>query len=173
MRTRKEEGRGKKEEGFSPLSRGFRKLIAWQQAMELASCTFSAVRTKRLPPWLEGQVMSAALSVPSNIAEGYTRAGLKDYLRFLDFARSSLAELESHLYFMVTNGVLEQRAYDELDRRVSGVGNILVALMRSLNRKLKDGSWNRISEEPTEYLFTVEEDSHLPPSSFHLPGGEG
>jgi len=117
--------------------------------------------------------MGAALSVPSNIAEGYTRGGLKDYLRFLDFARSSLAELESDLHFMVENGLLTRPSYDELDGKTSDVGNILVALMRSLNRKLRDGSWNRISEETAEYLFNVEEDSLLPPSSFLPPGEEG
>ena len=115
--------------------------------------------------------MGAALSVPSNIAEGYTRGSLKDYLRFLDFARASLAELESHLHFMVENDLLADPAYGELDRKASDVGNILVALMRSLNLKLKDGSWNRVSEEQAEYLFALD-NPPLPPSSF-LPPGEG
>jgi len=171
MTREKAAGRRKKGGGVHHAPRGFKKLIAWQQAMELASSTFAALRTKRLPPWLEGQVMGAALSVPSNIAEGYTRGGLKDYLRFLDFARSSLAELESHLHFMVENDLLAEPAYGELDRKASNVGNILVALMRSLNRKLKDGSWSRISEERAEYLTL--EDFLLPPSSFLLPEAEG
>lgn len=170
--TMKEEGRRKKEGGVLGAPRGFKKLIAWQQSMELASHTFSAVRTKRLPMWLESQVMGAALSVPSNIAEGYTRGGLKDYLRFLDFARASLAELESHLHFMVENDLLAEPEHGELDRKASDVGNILVALMRSLNRKIKDGTWNRISEERAEYLFAIE-DPLLPSSSFLRPGEEG
>jgi four helix bundle protein len=169
MVTRKEDERGKKEGGAGRSTRGFRRLIAWQQTMELASRTYSATRAKRLPPWMEGQVMGAALSVPYNIAEGYTRGGLRDYLRFLDIARASLAELESHLHFMVENDLLAESPYGELDRKARDVGNILVALMRSLSRKVKDGSWNRVSEATAEYLFTGEDDPLLPPSSDPLP----
>jgi four helix bundle protein len=168
----KEEGSRKREGERLRAPRGFKKLVAWQQSMNLASRSYAATRAKRLPAWLEGQVMSAALSVPSNIAEGYTRGGLKDYLRFLDYSRASLAELESHLYFMVENDLLAESNYLELDQKASDVGNILVALMRALERKLRDGTWKRISEDKAEYSFQFEEESLLPPSFFLFPREE-
>lgn len=153
--------------------RGYRRLIAWQKSQVLASSVYAALRRKRLPRWLEDQVGRSAGSVHANIAEGYTRGSLRDYLRFLDFARSSLAELESHLYFMANNDFLDGATYAELDKSCSDVGNILVALIRSLTAKLKDGSWSRLSEDGVDYLPMSSEDDFLPPPSFRLPGGEG
>jgi four helix bundle protein len=161
-----EGGRGKGE-------RGFRKLVAWQRADELASAVFQAMRGSQSPPWLQSQVTRAAVSVPANIAEGYTRGALGDYLRFLDIARGSLGELEYYLHFMVTNQLLEPSAYDDLTGTHSEVGNLLVALIRSLRLKLKEGSWDRvrISEAPVQY-WEASPDDLLPPSSFPLPGEE-
>ncbi len=117
--------------------------------------------------------MRAALSVPANIAEGYTRGGLADYLRFLDIARSSLAGLESHLYFMAANGLIRSSEQRKLDEAVSDAGNLLVGLIRALRAKQNDGSWNRLREERAGYETMSGEEEYLPPSSFLLPGGEG
>jgi four helix bundle protein len=118
--------------------------------------------------------MKSAGSVHANIAEGYTRGTLRDYLHFLDMARASLAELESHLYFMVENELFERQKYEEIDALASEVGNILVGLMRSLAPKLKDGTWSRIAEDIPPYLAQSSFDEFLPTSSFLLAdGGEG
>ncbi len=166
----KEAGGRKKEE--VPAGRGFRKLIAWQKAQALASAVYASTSSQQMPPWLVSQVMRSALSVSGNIAEGYTRGGVKDYLRFLDIARASLAELESHLHFMVANGLLDPADFARITPLASDVGNILVALMRSLAVKAKDGSWNRIAEDRPTYGTSDEIDTLLPPSSFLLPGGD-
>ena len=176
MVEEREEGRGKGEEGVvRPEKRGFRKLVAWQKADELASAVFQAMHKSQSPPWLVSQATRAAVSVPANIAEGYARGALRDYLRFLDIARGSLAELEYYLHFMVTNQLLEPSAYDNLTHIHSEVGNLLVALIRSLRLKLKEGSWDRvrISEAPAEYSEVIPDDDLLPSSFFPLPGEEG
>jgi len=171
-RQQKEVGSGKWEVGQA--KRGFRKLVAWEKADELASAVFQALKERQAPPWLAAQTIRAAVSVPANIAEGYTRGALKDYLRFLDIARGSLAELEYYLHFMVTNQLMDPCAYDGLARLHSEVGNLLVALIRSLRLKLKEGSWDRtrISEDRAEYSTVSAVNNCLPPSPFPLPGGE-
>ncbi len=165
----KEEGRRKGEEG-----RGFRKLVAWQHADRLASSVFQAIHRSQSPPWLISQVTRAAVSVPANIAEGYARGALRDYLRFLDIAHGSLAEVEYYLHFMVTNQLMEASAYDNLTHLHSEAGNLLVALIRSLRLKLQEGTWDRtrISEAPAEYPGVRPDDDPLPSSLDPLPGGE-
>jgi four helix bundle protein len=118
--------------------------------------------------------MKSAGSVHANIAEGYTRGTVRDYIPFLDMSRASLAELESHLYFMVENELLERKRYEEIDALASEVGNILVGLMRSLSPKLKDGTWARLAEEIPPHVAQSSYDELLPTSSFLLAdGGEG
>ena len=173
-----QEGSGKTEEGTGQVrqeKRGFRRLVAWEKADELASSLFQAVHKSQSPPWLVSQVTRAAVSVPANIAEGYARGSLRDYLRFLDIARGSLAELEYYLHFMVTNRLLEPSAHDRLSDLALDVGNLLVALIRSLRIKLKEGSWDRarMSEVEADYLKVSSDENLLPSSIEHLPGGEG
>ena len=186
MVERKEEGRRKKEGG-----RGFRKLVAWRKADGLASAVwqsiqerelrskararFGGIHEEELPQWLVSQVMRSALSVPANIAEGYARGALKDYLRFLDIARGSLAELEYYLHFLSSNSLLTADNCAKLSDQASEVGNILTGLIRSLRVKLQDGSWDRlrVSEDQTEYEANRGSADLLPSSSDLLPGEEG
>ncbi len=77
----------------------FRDLIAWQRAMELTKLVYRA--TARMPAGerfgLTSQMRRSAVSIPSNIAEGYARESLDDYLRHLRIARGSHAELQTQL----------------------------------------------------------------------------
>jgi len=81
------------------LNRGHTRLVAWQSAMQLVSrvyrITLAFPRDERFG--LTQQMRRAAVSVPSNIAEGAARGSDRDYLRFLYIARGSLAELETQL----------------------------------------------------------------------------
>ena len=77
----------------------FKDLQIWQKAMNLSYIIYKMV--KKLPKEerysLSDQMRRAAISVPSNIAEGYGRYSSKEYARFLTFARGSAYELESQL----------------------------------------------------------------------------
>lgn len=84
--------------GAVPL-KDFRELRVWQAAMQLVTLIYR--QTARLPPseqyGLISQMRRASVSVPSNIAEGYSRDSVKDYLRLLVIAQGSLAELETQI----------------------------------------------------------------------------
>ncbi len=81
------------------LTSEYRNLKVWQKAMELTLEIYSLVR--RLPKeetyCLSDQMRRAAVSVPSNIAEGHGRASHKDFINFLSISRGSLLELETQL----------------------------------------------------------------------------
>ncbi|HWJ24638.1 MAG TPA: four helix bundle protein [Gemmatimonadaceae bacterium] len=115
-------------------SRGYRDLIAWQEAMKLVVLSHriadSLPSTQRFA--LADQIRRAAISIPANIAEGYTRIHRGDYLRHLSIARASAGELDTHLDIVgrlnYGDAELRARALALTDR----VSRLLMGLTRSL-----------------------------------------
>ncbi len=156
---------------WTRASKGYRRLVVWQRAHELVSSLFRVTNDMRLAPWLQSQITRAAMSVPANIVQGNARGSARDYIRFLDMAFASLSEVDYFLYFLHDNSLLEDEDYESLVPLIDEIGNKLIALMRSVSKAAKEGSWQRIGEETAEYLALADQDLHLPSSSFHLPGG--
>src|SRR3990172_7215864 len=140
-----EQGTRNMEQGTRNTQQGFRRLRAWQKADDLACAVFQAV--KRFHPehvWLRSQICRAAVSVPANMAEGYTRGALRDYLRFLDIARGSLAEVEYYIHFLRRNTVLPAEELARLETLREEAGRLLFALTQSLRGEGRDGGpWQR------------------------------
>jgi four helix bundle protein len=82
-----------------PRMRSYRDLVAWQKAMDLVQEVYAATREwpRREAFGLTSQVRRAAVSVPSNIAEGYGRQSSREFLNYLSIAYGSLMELETQL----------------------------------------------------------------------------
>ena len=112
-------------------SNGFRRLLVWQRARDLAVDIFRTTNAQRFnKEWaLKDQLRRAAVSVPSNIAEGSDRGSRKETARFCYYARGSLAEISTQAEIASTIGLLDQgiarRWQDECDQ----IGRMLVALI--------------------------------------------
>jgi len=108
--------------------------------MELAEAVYAA--TSKMPPderfGLTSQLRRAAVSVPSNIAEGHARRSRQDYLRFLRMARGSVAEVSTQLELAFRLRLISPD--QQLSDLVGEVARILQALIRALEAKEEQNS---------------------------------
>ena len=115
--------------------RTFRDLVAWQRGMEVDVRVYA--ETRAMPAderfGLTSQMRRSATSIPANVAEGYGRRRLPDYLRHLRIARGSLYELDTHLES--ARRVEMMRASAELLDLVGETDRVLQGLIRSLEAK--------------------------------------
>ena len=112
----------------------YRELEAWQVAMQLVEEVYLA--TKEFPGderfGLTSQLRRAAVSVPTNIAEGYGRTHRGDYLRFLSIARGSLCEIETLLTISVKIGACQRDSLVPIWETAQSTGRLLRALSNAL-----------------------------------------
>ena len=115
----------------------YRNLRVWQKAHQLTLRTYAFSATLTLPlSWpLRDQLIRAAISVPSNLAEGAGRGGDAEFCRFLEYSLGSLNELEYDLLLARDLQFLEPRDYSRFCEQVSDVRRML----SGLRTKLKPG----------------------------------
>jgi len=109
----------------------YRDLLAWKEARRLVSDIYRVTQglaTKDRS--LADQMRRAAISTPSNIAEGDARGANRDALRFLLIARGSLAELETQTLLCLDLNYITQKQADELQSKYDMIGNLLGGLIR-------------------------------------------
>lgn len=119
----------------------FEELIAWQKARELSRVIYQVSRRGAFAKdfGLSGQIQRAAVSIMSNIAEGFERNRRGEFHQFLSTAKASCAELRSQLYVAVDAGYLDEKMFKELLAQVEEVGRIVGGLRASIKRqKLQD-----------------------------------
>jgi four helix bundle protein len=115
-------------------------LKVWQEAMNLAEHCYQVTKTFPKPEiyGMVSQVRRAATSIPANIAEGYGRGSLGEYIHFLYVAQGSLKELETHLILCERVELITQQNTESLLHECETVSRLLLGLIRALKRK-KDG----------------------------------
>lgn len=120
----------------------FEDLIAWQKARELTRRVYEITRTGEFAKdfRLSGQIQSAAVSIMSNIAEGFERSGLREFHQFLSTAKASCVELRSQLYVALDVGYIDERTFQELRLQAEEVGRIIGGLRVSVAQQRKDRS---------------------------------
>lgn len=117
--------------------RSYRDLKVWQLGMELVTAVYEVTRSfpKAEVFGLTSQVQRAAVSIPSNIAEGHARCGTREFLHFITIALGSLAETETQLLVAHRLEYVDNEALGSLMKRCDQVGKMLRALQKALKAK--------------------------------------
>jgi len=139
------------------LNRGFRKLKVWQEAVDLYVFVKGILKKiKGLSFKIHDQILDSIFSVSSNIAEGYCRKSIKEYIQFINIALGSLGENYSQFYTLYKSKEVPKDIFDEYDQRHYSLENKLLNLARSLTKKSKKkGQWDteyRVGESDLEIL---------------------
>ncbi|MCA1572997.1 MAG: four helix bundle protein [Acidobacteria bacterium] len=115
--------------------KNYSELIVWQKAMDLVERIYEATREfpKEELYGLASQVRRAAVSIPSNIAEGQGRRSTNEFLHHLSYAHGSLREVETQILIAGRLGYLRQSNLDEVMRLSAEVGRLINGLANSLN----------------------------------------
>jgi four helix bundle protein len=119
------------------MNKPHKKLNAWSDAVDLAQQIYRV--TERFPSseqfGLTSQIRRAAVSIPSNIAEGAARQTKKEFLNFLHIAKGSLSELDTQLEIARRLEYLDQARWETLDERLERIDRMLSGLVRSLRSR--------------------------------------
>jgi four helix bundle protein len=117
--------------------KNFEELEIWQEARRLTQAIYQLTKREKFSRdfSLRDQIQRAAVSVMSNIAEGFERGGNQEFVQFLYIAKASCGEVRSQLYVAVDQGYIFKADSEEsivAFRRLSGmIGNLISYLRRS------------------------------------------
>ena len=130
------------------MASGFRRLDTWQLAMTLVERIYKA--TTKFPTeeryGLTSQLRRAAVSIPSNVAEGFCRRATKPYAPHVGIALGSHGELETCVELAVRLEFLGNTDYAQLEATLTSVGSLLSGLHRSLEDKIAREKADRIAK---------------------------
>jgi four helix bundle protein len=116
--------------------RSFRDLEAWRRAMRLTVETYRVSgqfpNSERFG--LTQQIRRAAVSVPSNIAEGHSRRTRQAYINHLNIALGSLAEFETQIILAVNLGFVAEKEVGQLSKFLLETGQLVMALVHALEK---------------------------------------
>ena len=118
----------------------FEDLIAWQKARDLAREIYRVTQQGAFAKdyGLSGQIQRAAVSIMSNIAEGFERGNPREFHQFLSVAKASCAEVRSQFYVALDAGYLDEEHFQILMRLAKETGKVIGGLRVSVERR-RDG----------------------------------
>jgi four helix bundle protein len=116
------------------MGQSYKDLIAWQKAMKLVKAVYQVTQSfpREERYGLTNQLRRAAVSVPSNIAEGQARFSQKEFRHFLSQARGSLVEIETQLLISEDLGYLPEKSAQLLLQAAAELGGILNGLIAAI-----------------------------------------
>lgn len=122
------------------MLRSYKELKVWQKSYQL--CLEIYRITKGFPSeeryGLTSQIRRAAVSIPSNIAEGYGRKSTREYIHSSYVAYGSICELETQVLLAVDLGYVKANEVEKIHEDIREVERMLKALIKSLENKLSN-----------------------------------
>jgi len=139
-----------------PTIKSFDELPVWKDARKFANKIYNL--TKKFPNkenyGLASQITRAAVSVGSNIAEGFDRYSKKDFIRFLIIARGSISEIQNDLYIALDLKYINQNDFQETYALAKELGKQINGFIKYLRSYDKNNSKNgKVNEEYYKYDF--------------------
>ena len=112
--------------------KGFKDLIVWKKAKELAITVYKISEDKVFSRdfGLKDQIRRSAVSIASNIAEGDERGTNKESIRFFYIAKGSLAELRTQIQIAYEIGYLKKQIYENIEAKCEGLGKMIGKLIK-------------------------------------------
>ena len=112
----------------------FEDIKAWQKARELTSLVYQITSDGSFAKdyGLRDQIQRSSVSIMANIAEGYGRLSDKEFANFLNIARGSVAEVQSHLYVALDLGYISSENISKHFELLEEIGRMIVALAKHL-----------------------------------------
>jgi four helix bundle protein len=124
------------------INRGYRKLEVWIEAIELYVFVKNKLSTvKTVPLKTKANIVDSIFSVHSNIAEGYSRRYLKEYIQFVNISLASLAENYSQIFALLSSKDIDQEWFDEYDKKHYSLENKLIKMNKTMIDKLDKNDW--------------------------------
>ena len=118
------------------MEKPHKRLDVWQAAMKVAQMVYQLTNTfpseERFG--LVTQMRRAAVSIPSNIAEGAARQGKREFKNFVSMAQGSLSELDTQLDLTILLGYISEDDVKEIEGQLLKVDKMLTGLIRSLEK---------------------------------------
>lgn len=112
----------------------FEELEVWKRARELVRSVYEVTRNGHFAKdfALRDQIRRAAISIPSNIAEGFERGGRQEFIQFLSIAKGSSGEVKAQLYIAFDQEYLSEAAFAELKQQATDTANMIGGFMKYL-----------------------------------------
>lgn len=130
------------------LNRGYMKLEVWNLGMEIFEFCFRLTSKINLDLKLKSQILNSSLSISSNIAEGYCRKSINEYLQFLNIALGSSGELFTRISALKLSDLISEKEFEVFDQLHYKLENKLLALVKSIQNKKQTGTWDNLIHEP-------------------------
>ena len=132
----------------------FEEIAAWQESRKLTRMVYGVTNNPEFTRdfGLSGQIQRAAVSVMSNVAEGFESGSKAEFIRFLSYARRSASEVQCHLYVAADQRYVTAEEFRQIYDQAERSRKLVSAFARYLRQAGNDQPANRPTREPANAL---------------------